>query len=230
MALSSPQECFANGEARVISLGIRCEIAYQVRLHTEKDDSDYFDWLVTPFPALADIIRTDFKHAFNAADLARFENASGIYNKNNNIIYYHAFPMNDERKISENFLEYYAEVKSKFDYLANKFIRHCESGAPTIFVRREISAPEADSLVNVISERYPRLPFKLLVVGDTDEKLDGFTSERIVPVNIHFLNDGLGDVNAWCAALKMLGLTDDGFKKEYSQIVKLQADHRFDHT
>src|SRR5947209_282461 len=52
-----------------VSLGSRCEVAFQLAQHGYRDASFPFDWIVTPIGALYQLIENDFKGLLDPGDL-----------------------------------------------------------------------------------------------------------------------------------------------------------------
>ena len=180
------------GERIIISLGIRCDSAIQLReyfsRHYNLRDAAYpFDWLISPFDGLYKCLEEDFKNFLRPDALSLYNHHPGIMGVQDNYYgfqFIHDFPPSsiDHLQISEleenppfmgfispNFLDYLATVQEKYARRIERF-RHVLSGPHEIFfIRTTITKEQAISLHSLFRRKYPNLNFTLVAIDNTDE-------------------------------------------------------------
>lgn len=216
-------------QQRVISLGAICEVAYQVKLHTDKLDADYFDWLITPYDALIGAIKNDFEGFFKLEDLKIYDDQKSVINTKTHVYYFHDFPLSDERTVLPDFPLYYEQAKSKYDHLKGKFLALESFPGRAIFIRRDLSPDSAIFLYKTLEERFPKLDFHLVSANSADHNWPQCSDKKIFCIEVPKTGpDGLEHAEPWCQELKRIGLTDTGYKKTYPEIVKAGRHHVFE--
>lgn len=196
---------------RLVSLGYTCEVAFEIRMHTPKNDADYFDWLITPFDALIGALNSRFEHQLHADDLYLEGDKNFVVNRRTGIKFGHIFKRKDH-DIIDDFLSDLDRVNSIFSYLSEKFERNANRGEPLGFVRRNLSSAEAQILADTISSLYPRLDFKIIAVNAENLNCAALDPMRFCDLVIPPSgNDGLGHPEPWAAELIAKGLTETPF-------------------
>ena len=216
-------------QRRIVSLGGVCEVAYQIKLHTDKQDADYFDWLITPFDALIEAVRNDFRDFFKLQDLKIHSSNKCIVNVATGVYYFHDFPLDENRSVLLDFEVYYDNARSKFTHLMNKFLSLGLFDGQVVFVRRELTLSAAETLCETLESKFPKLNFKLICVNSDNSGCFQAPSNRIERITVpRSGKNGLGESESWCQELKRIGLTDTGYKKTYAQIVKVGRNYVFE--
>ena len=193
----------------VISLGSRCQTAYQIRRLTGKTQAQVFDWMIAPHRGVVKAIETNFSDFMQLENLKRGVSASDefkyrhIEDASYGILYQHEF-LN-----SASLEEDYQRIKSKYDFLIGRWNETMRSESKVLFIRQavggfhpaidepEIGEQEAQELVHAISGAYPALDFRLLLLTPQartplrTEKYDVLTMEQPNPW------DWRGDLDVW---------------------------------
>lgn len=205
---------------RLVSLGQACEVGFQIRLHTSKTDSDFFDWLITPFDSLMISLDNRFSGLLNSDDLYLQEDRNFVNNRVTGIQYGHVFARNANHDIPDNFADDLSRVKSKFSYLKRKFLSYAETESPICFVRRNINNIQAEALNAKFVTMFPTLNFTICCVNSSDAGISTLDSDRFIDLRIVDSGpDGLGDSESWAKALVGAGLSDKPFQKTKDEIV-----------
>ena len=214
----------------LISLGSVCEVAYQIKLHTDKDESDYFDWLITPIAAVVFALERNFEGMFDLNDLEIFANGEAVHNKKTGIMYLHTFPLSEDRLVLPNFRDLYPDASSKFLHFRRKFLALKDRNDPVTFIRRDVSPEEASLLCETIRRNFSKLKFRLIAVNVPGEyPNDGFNNDSVKQIEVPKSGPGgLGVSEIWCQEFIRIGLVDHGFRKEYHQIVKTGKHYVFE--
>ena len=203
---------------RLISVGGACEVAFEIRMHTQKTDADFFDWLITPFEALIDVIQADFTGLLDAEDLFLQDDKNFVVNRRTGIKYGHVFQRDASGKIIEDFGSDLPRVTEIFAYLAEKFRTNARNGMRLGFVRRGCDPAQAGRLITAIETAFPELVFQLIAVNS---ELLGCSDidERIVELAISESGpDGLGHPQIWADRLVEANLTDSPFNKTKDEV------------
>ena len=205
---------------RMVSLGRACEVAFQIRMHSNKTDSDFFDWLITPFDGLMEALRSNLDGLLEADELYLQADKNFVNNKRTGIQYGHVFMRDESHNIPDTFLEDLPRVREKFDYLKAKFFSNAKSEGPICFIRRDINSSQAKILEEQLEAMFPSLDFKLACVNAEDVGLGDTNSPRIIDLRIvNSAHDGLGFPEPWAEALTGAGLTTQPFAQTKEHIV-----------
>jgi len=128
----------------VISLGTNCQSRFNISKYiyekkektvdgfylgeNRKNVNDYgtffFDWSISPIKGIISVFKNDFFELLQLENLSIREEAPGkqsVIDLKSNLIYPHSFPETNEGTLTpEKLIEYYPQVKSKYDYIINK--------------------------------------------------------------------------------------------------------------
>lgn len=154
--------------SKVISFGLSCQPAKHIRAQLSQPEAYYFDWMISPLPALIRCIEDDF------AGLLRPENLSysdtrriRIRDAANGLEYQHDFPVDatnpDPSKrdvILEGFQDHADSVRDKYLRRMERTQATLDSGDPILIVRYSLEAGELQpaarqSLVKALRTRHP---------------------------------------------------------------------------
>jgi len=205
---------------RLVSLGQACEVAFEIKIHSPKADSDFFDWLITPFDGLMMALNGEFKDLLNPEDLYLQDDKNFVNNRRTGIQYGHVFLRDDFHNIPDAFLDDLDRVQSKFDYLIEKFHSYKQGGEQICFVRRSVDSSQAVILHDRLIEIFPALDFKIACVNAADLGISSLPSSRFIDLRVVDGGpDGLGYPEEWANALVLAGLTDQPFVKSKDDIV-----------
>jgi hypothetical protein len=185
-----------------ISLGYSCEVKYQLsrtlfrRKYPDGAEEDLrrmlmtpdygqrsferhiFDWQITPFAAVLEYLERDFEGVFEREDLHVEDGA--VAHRRLKTRHPHDFHPYGGRLDEAAIDRGYAAARSKFDYLAGKFLAHLARPGLFLYVVKEIRIyDEAVRLSDLLRRRNPDHAFKLLFVGfeGEDQMLEGLRGE-----------------------------------------------------
>lgn len=146
---------------RLISLGRRCDIAFQLRMHSGDNTAHVFDWLSVPIPGVIRIIDRDFD-VFAPQDLVYCGHSLPGYvmDRPTGTRFHHQFPFRDGR-VDSDFLRAYDPFRAKFRHLAQRFRDYLATG-PVTLVRSDLSEAEALQLEDVVVARFPQADVRFL--------------------------------------------------------------------
>jgi hypothetical protein len=192
--------------SKAISLGDSCETAFQLRRLGLQSKAMFFDWLVTPANRVADIIESRLDLVLKQEHLQPEPEGKYVIDSLSGCLFLRHFePGSEERISAEMIKEQFMTVRSKMDYLAERWIGTLSSaerqGDPLVFVLRGvIDAAAARDTCLALHRQFPALDFKLLVaqampIGtplDIDDVIEGFVG--LAPVGPH---QWQGDDLAW---------------------------------
>jgi hypothetical protein len=179
----------------VVSLGIACQAAAQIKYNEIRIRAYPFDWLVTPFDGLISFIinkGAGFLEPGNFCSHGLIRNSNSLLVKDS--IYNFSFMHDFE---GEDPLFSYAEVKEKYDRRIKRFFNLLESNKKVLFIRVTISKAQAKQLDQVLQKHYPNLSYTIVAVSDKeDAKMDwGLPRVR----NFYLIQDWdwMGDDEVW---------------------------------
>jgi hypothetical protein len=166
-----------------VSLGRNCEIAFQFRRILGYDVAYYFNWLLTPFDALIEVIRADFTGTYQKANIEVTANPGMILDRQYGIKYHSAFKKELGRNLSgPRFDELYEESARKYSFLAQRFRELASSPNRVLyFVKTEEDGAKDKSITlrETLASRYPNHDFSLLVLQTESNAEDDWREPRI---------------------------------------------------
>ncbi|WP_169313745.1 tetratricopeptide repeat protein, partial [Asticcacaulis biprosthecium] len=181
-----------------MSLGLRWEVAFQLRLHSGDSTAQVFDWMALPAQGLIEILRKDFD-VFAPEQLYLVDTANGqlVADRGTGVRFHHSF------EHPAHYLADYAGFIARFRHLAERFRQQAKTEAIT-YVRRDMSEAQALDLEKAYFERYPNTDVRFLYLND-----------RIAPFStahgqgVFFAPEShFGDAAAWAEILteeKLIG-------------------------
>jgi tetratricopeptide (TPR) repeat protein len=199
----------------LISLGHRCDVAFQLRMHGQDNVAHFFDWLATSADAVTQIIAADFD-VFYPDHLLLMTDVSPHYvmDRLTGVAFHHQFPMFAGHVPADFLLHYDAFIK-KFDYLAERF-RQYVSTKPVTLVRHQISKDEALRLEEAVIKRFPDADVRFLYLIDQVDTFETpFGHAR------YFLSDesSLGEPAVWATMLTEEGLIEFPYRHATAEIL-----------
>lgn len=159
------KEAFPQPYYPIISLGINCQVAYQLRIHGLRHEAFPFDWIICPFEALVALIENHFEH-FLDPEYLRFvhtETEKCIVNTLYNVKFLHDF------KLVPHFMQDYEKVKAMYDRRIKRFYHNLQNTPRALLIRRKITQAQAIQLQQVLQKQFPDTHFLLLAVDNTYE-------------------------------------------------------------
>lgn len=162
-------------QVRLINLGNDCEPAWNLSYCSLRKEAFPFDWLQTPeFEGIIKLIQDNFKYFLDPKYLVLDNHA--VKNTYYNIKFVHDFPthknntVNEHSEISDmgqilsNFLDFLPIIKKKYERRIERFYNALNSGEKIIFFRTHITPLQAKDFVKLMSDRFEKTNFKLIVV------------------------------------------------------------------
>ncbi len=180
-----------------ISLGENCFFANHLKEHGIRIRSFPFDWDITPFSALYNIIKNDFKGLLDLQNLALIMHESTVFNKLYNIKLNHDFDIKDwddsENGLSlkaNNSLEKYNNTVQYYKRRIARFYGIFTLNIPIYLFRRVIQSHEALLLYNLLKAKFPDAHFKLVCIQDKEhEPLASW--QNMPPEIIYYRSDSI---------------------------------------
>ena len=126
----------------VVSLGYRCDVAYQIRAHFGVEAAMPFDWLVTPLTSISLMLEEGFSHMADPEWLEPFETTRRgrpfvcMTNRRYQVLMSHEFPVGADQSLAPDWRRHVPEVAAKWAHLSDRWRRTIECDAPIAFVRR----------------------------------------------------------------------------------------------
>jgi hypothetical protein len=181
---------------QIISLGAWCQVAHQVHRRFGRTWGGVFDWLVTPYESLLQVIEDDGERL--ARSFSPVEDRNSVVCNEYGVLYHHEFRRRpDGRRIFDRFS--LDNCQSKFTHKIATFLTCVRSGRPTLFVRYGtfcsnpqaypyIAEPsvftdaDAHRLDELLRRKFPNLPYTLAIVYNPEYTPASLTlTGRIVP-------------------------------------------------
>jgi tetratricopeptide (TPR) repeat protein len=205
----------------LISLGVRCDVAFQLRCHSGQNVSHLFDWLVTPVDALITAFDKDFD-IFRPENLELQESKSHRFVRDTatGIIFHHQFPTIGPN-VTADFLLFYPTFIRKFQYLAERF-RDYVLTRRVALVRRDISREKAEALEEAFFLRFPKADAYFLYVNSNR---DLFETKHGASIQMARPGTGFGSLCAWANVLVQKDLVQQPFRLSSEDIVGRDNDN-----
>jgi hypothetical protein len=198
-----------------ISLGAGCATAHHIRRCLWQPEAYFFDWLVTPMPALITLLRTDLRSLFQDKEAFRPQEAPptpylAMGHQRLGVISYHDFRREEQ-------LRDFPQVREKYAFLADRWGKTIAAGGPILFVRHLVDRDECIALVETLKEAYRDLEFSILAVAEGREppvswNLAGVCNTVIGPTPFELIGTGRagpetwkGDSEGWQEAFRLVG-------------------------
>jgi tetratricopeptide (TPR) repeat protein len=199
----------------LISLGERCDVGFQLRMHGEENVAHFFDWLAGSAAAAIKVFEADFD-VFHPDHLELRTNVTPHYVRDRvtGILFYHQFPLY-RGNVSPDFLLNYDSFIKKFEYLAARMRDYLRS-KPVTLVRRDITQAEALRLEAVVLSQYPEADVQFLYLN---HKGDEFTTPRGHCRRLPQGGGSLGDPAVWAEMLLQEGLIETPYRRATAEIL-----------
>lgn len=168
----------------VIPLGCHCGVAWWMREYNIRVSAFPFDWCITPYRALYEVINNDFADYFNKEnlvpsckqywrdDLCDFYtkvyhsdvdgSPGAVLDKKIQMIFAHDFPNNLYATINNHYEIQYI----KYTRRIKRFFEVIHSGKHIYFIRlHDITKQQTLELYQLLKNKYPTTPFTLIALG-----------------------------------------------------------------
>lgn len=164
-------------EYECISLGEVCTTAAALQAFGLRKAAYPFDWTISMYQSLYDILKNDFQDFLNPNYLSIRPDNHGIINKYG-LVLVHDFPTmhtsNDienadlinEDTLHPDWINFLSDVQKKYNRRIERFRNMCMSNKKIYFIRHGgTSRDRACLLRNLLKTSYPHLNFTLVIVG-----------------------------------------------------------------
>lgn len=161
---------------RIISLGKSCSSALHLREFKLSHEAFPFDWLVTPFDSLFNLLVYDFKDFFSKNNLEQRgtkPSSIPIYETKYGTLHLHDF------MIGRSIDEQYDQIKEKYKRRIDRLRIVLNSDQFVYFIRTDISQQQAYKLVTQINKTWPALHYMLVAIGDGLEHKNNWNMENV---------------------------------------------------
>ncbi len=168
-------------KALVISLGRTCRVARLCQKTKLRSYAFPFDWIVTPFSSLCELIENDFEGFFNFKHFTRWVEGKQIINTRYDFYFPHEpIHLEDWSDSSEGLLpkteqaqNSYRETQEKYNRRIARFYEAFASTIPLYLVREDITKDETIYLYELLKKRFP---FKTFTVIGVERHFTGSTN------------------------------------------------------
>lgn len=159
-----------------ISLGYNCWPAAHLQDHALRKRSFPFDWLVTSFEAIYQILETDF---YGFLDIRHFSLLSAVaVNKTiHNAEFGHDFNFANWKQEIEGFVplndigkKEYEDLISRYQRRIARFYKIFELGIPIYLFRWKITKDQAHKLYDLFSKKFPNSDIHLICLHDIEKE------------------------------------------------------------
>lgn len=171
-----------------ISLGRWCVPALFLKFHHLREESYPFDWLITGnlFSDLYNVLQDDFTN-FGLKENLILEphDHKFVFDTKTGFWFAHDFPVIDHNSyhIVDNFLDFYDEVRAKYQRRIERFRETLRSDRMVIFIRFDVeeegTPDQALSLRDLLISQYPTLNFVCIHLAYREEYKTAWNFDRI---------------------------------------------------
>lgn len=173
-------ELLRNEKFICISLGSMCFPAKHLTHHDLHLRSYPFDWNITPFEALYNIIDNDFESFFDLSYMRTTSNWEEAVNTKYNFSFCHTVittncydTPNGLQGINEEGVLHLEKIAEQFDRRIKRFHAVLNLGIPVFFFRHYRTTPhQAIILKYLLQEKFPTCNFTLVILDDNDDGED----------------------------------------------------------
>lgn len=150
----------------VLSLGHACQVAHQLHRLFGKQETFFFDWIVTDHAALIRNAGLDAGGLLIPKNLERAPNRKSVLDKGTGLRFYgHDFTAPDGL-IPDDFMQSVDQVRDKYRRRANRTHELLASGMPVVMVRQEPDGVREDEIIAEFAGQYPRGRFRYVWCTD----------------------------------------------------------------
>lgn len=159
----------ANPFEAVISLGLHCQCAHQIRRRFKVNEAYPFDWVVTPPKTVVDVIKAGFELQPTAENLRLYE--GHVRDERTGVRYFHDFP------IDPDFMDAFDDVRDKYAFLASR--ARARLASDVLFVAHA-APPSKTPLILKILNVVARGEWRLLIANPPTVPLAGLSDSRVI--------------------------------------------------
>lgn len=179
---------------QIVSLGMRCAVAYNLRRYFNFATAMPFDWWLTPPEGLRQLLSDfDVDYLYDPDLLELTENAASVLHKELEILLHHEFPRDFDRPdepVLPNFAEHIEAPRARTVRLRDRLMSANRDGERILFVRE---ADYDDALIQTLHASFDRALWSCVWI------------EKIPDGDFEWTSDP----ELWDAALSRLGVALD---------------------
>ncbi len=205
----------------IVSLGLDCRLAFNLRRTFGIARAFPFDWWVTPLPALVAFLQDpSLDKLYDPARLEPVIAKGGLFairNAHYDIELHHEFPRGDDGLVAHHWTAHIAKARERSAYLWSRLLGLPE-GSRVLFARSFSRAerralagrwePMVEAAQRALAELFPRIAFELLLIDPPDPiRRTGVMSLRINDPN---KDDWRGTPGLWTDRLIAAGIAWTG--------------------
>lgn len=184
----------------VIGLGGACGCAYQIRRHFSQEIAFPLDWMVTPFDSIGRLLDVDIRGLGDPGNLAPYLGGPMLINTRFMTLQPHEIETAG-KPLPPDWRDRLQDVKSKHDYLADRWISVMTSNSRILLVRHQgrhhldgddttrISVAEANELAQRLRARYPNPTIDILFASAIDPKDAASLNQGIHRAEVRYTDD-----------------------------------------
>lgn len=167
----------------VISLGCNCAAARHFQRHHLSEAFYPFDWCNSPFESIKSALQNDCKDFLKIDTLSIIssnEDCHQVLGGQYNIEFVHDFKNLDQNIQDEQVTIFdYTHNKTKYDRRIGRFYRALACGKEVYFFRTIATKDQALELRDLISSKFPKLNYTLVVLNDSNDFKEPWNELRI---------------------------------------------------
>jgi hypothetical protein len=178
---------------QIISLGDWCAPASNIRRKFGLDRAMPFDWWITPYNALINVLTDDFSELFRRDNLEiitkngmdRLSVMCGHYG----ILHHHDFRRNAEQKVELDALNDLQSVVEKYRFIVKRLYETCRNRR-VLFLRNSMIRElwwEQDGLPYTVPNESEQIDMAVQLYEKLCEKLNPISSDLIVMSNLEYV-------------------------------------------
>lgn len=119
----------------VVSIGSNCEVTWNIRNYFNVDRAYPFDWWMTPFKSMIELLDNRFSGLFKARNIYVPPDRKTVIDKRYNLMYHHDFQRDaDGLVVLDSIDEQLIKLKEKYEFLSHRFINELD-GKEILFIR-----------------------------------------------------------------------------------------------
>ena len=201
---------------QVLSLGAWCQVTEQLKRLQLLTTHSPFDWLVTPYDSLLDVIADDGCRF--ALDVRPTEDRTSMSCSSYGLLYHHEFSRDDAGHVIIDD-QHLMNTRAKLLHKMSMFDAACRSGRKTLFVRmgghaeppvawpylsddKAFLTADMNRLAEILSRRFPALDYHVMFVNFTETtKFEPVANDRfsthVIRWPIHHPAGWEGETEAW---------------------------------
>jgi hypothetical protein len=155
---------------RVVSLGVTCQVAHQIERRFGKQQTGFFDWIVSNHSAIKHVLEHNFADVLVGNVRIADQRAISVIDENTGLLFYtHDFPLQSDGKLANDWQDSVPSVRERYRRRSARLLDWLGSQQETLLIRRVFDDPsdqERIELESLIKRKFPLNRFTFLWVSD----------------------------------------------------------------